>query len=104
MVETITEEFMVNNEGGYFNRGGRGPFKDRHAWNQYSTQMNMGGNRDSRNSSQSNPGTIDIFSPSVYCIWCEVTDHSSQKCHNRQYSFEDKKSQAKDLTACFCCL
>ena len=81
--------------GGYFNRGGRGPFKDRHAWNQYSTQMNMGGNRDGRNSSQGSPGTRDSFSSSVYCIWCEVTDHSSHKCHNRQYTFDDKRKQAK---------
>ena len=85
-------------KGGYFNRGGRGPFKDRHAWNQYSTQMNMGGNRDGKNNSQGTPGTKDSFSPSVYCIWCEVTDHSSQKCHNRQYTFDDKKRQAKYIT------
>ena len=91
-------------KGGYFNRGGRGPFKDRHAWNQYATQMNMGGNRDGKNNSQGTPGTKDSFSPSVYCIWCEVTDHSSQKCHTRQYTFDDKKRQAKKHNACFCCL
>ena len=60
--------------------------------------MNMGGNRDGKNNSQGTPGTKDSFSPSVYCIWCEVSDHSSQKCHNRQYTFDDKKRQAKNIT------
>ena len=65
----------------------------------------MDGYRNGRNISQGNPGTTrDSFSPSVYCIWCEVTDHSSQKCHNRQYNFDDKKRQAKKHNACFCCL
>ena len=90
--------------GGYFNRGGRGAFKSRHAWNQYSAQMNMDGRRDGRNISQGNPGIRDSFSPSVYCIWCEVNDHSSQKCLNRQYSFDDKIKKAKKHNACFCCL
>ena len=64
----------------------------------------MDGKREGRNISQGNFGTRDSFSPSVYCIWCEVNDHSIQKCLNRQYSFDDKKKQAKKHNACSCCL
>ena len=60
--------------------------------------MNMGGNRDGKNNSQGTPGTKDSFSPSVYCIWCEVTDHSSQNAILGNILSIIRKGRLKSIT------
>ena len=88
--------------GGHSYRGNRGGYRGRSTWNQYASHIDIRGGADNTRNKITN--VRDSTTPTVYCIWCETTNHSSDKCMNTEHTMQKKYIQARKHNACYCCL